>query len=31
MVRTDEVFVIDIGDDENMTTVAWCRHERTPR
>ena len=23
MVRTDEVFVIDIGDDENMTTVAW--------
>ncbi len=23
MSRTDEVFVIDVGDDENMTSVAW--------
>ncbi len=23
MTRTDDVFVIDIGDDENMTSVAW--------
>ena len=23
MSRTDDVFVIDVGDDENMTSVAW--------
>ena len=23
MSRTDDVFVIDVGDDENMTSIAW--------
>ena len=23
MSRTGDVFVIDVGDDENMTSVAW--------